>query len=134
MSEENVESTRRGIDAWNRRDLDALLERADPDIEYVNSPWAVEPGTRRGLDGYAAVMRAQWEVVGDAQLIIESMRDSGDDVFVMLEMSRTFGGGEARVEARTGMRVTYRGGRVVRQEVIPVDDFPQAFEAVGLRE
>jgi ketosteroid isomerase-like protein len=134
MSRKNAENVRRAMDAWNRRDLDAMLRMAAPDVEYVNSPSAVEPGTRSGRDEYAAVLRAQWDVVGDARLEIESLQTTGDDAFVMLKMSRTLAGSEARVEARTGMRITYRNGQVVRQEVIPPDNFPHALEAVGLRE
>ena len=44
MSEENVEIVRRLVDAWNRKDLEALLAFAEPDAEYVNAPSAVEPG------------------------------------------------------------------------------------------
>ena len=61
MSEENVEIVRRAIDAWNRRDIEDLLALGDPEGEYVNSPSAIEPGTRRGRDEIAAVMRAQWD-------------------------------------------------------------------------
>jgi hypothetical protein len=34
MSEENVDSFKRGLDAYNRRDLDALMETLDPDLEF----------------------------------------------------------------------------------------------------
>ena len=34
MSRENVDSFKRGLDAYNRRDLDALLETLDPDVEW----------------------------------------------------------------------------------------------------
>ena len=32
MSQENVENFRRGLEAYNRRDLDALIEELDPDV------------------------------------------------------------------------------------------------------
>ena len=34
MSEENVEIARRGVDAWNRRDLDAFVALMDPEIRW----------------------------------------------------------------------------------------------------
>ena len=71
MSEENVEIVRRMNDAWNSRDLEATLALADPDVEYVNSPTAVEPGTRRGHEGLTTVLQAQWEMLTDAWLEIE---------------------------------------------------------------
>ena len=33
MSEENVESFKRGTEAYNRRDLDELLKTLDPEVE-----------------------------------------------------------------------------------------------------
>lgn len=132
MSQETAERARGMIDAWNRRDRRSLVRTAAPEIEYVNSPLAVEPGTRRGRDQYAAVLDAQWEVVGDARLQIESLRMSGDDAFVMARMSRTLEGSATPVEARIGMGLTYRDGRLARQELIPAEDFPQALEAAGL--
>jgi hypothetical protein len=51
MSQENVEMFRLAVDAWNRQDIEGILAFADPEIEYVNAPGAVEPGTKRGRDG-----------------------------------------------------------------------------------
>ena len=63
MSTENVELARRIHGAWNDRDLETMRALADPEVEYVNSPTAVEPGTRHGHDG--AYDRAS-DAVGDA--------------------------------------------------------------------
>jgi ketosteroid isomerase-like protein len=56
---ENMKLVHRAVDAWNRRDIEDLLALSDPEIEYVNSPTAVEPGTRRGSDEATAVFRAR---------------------------------------------------------------------------
>ena len=40
MSQENVELVRRLIDAWNRRDLDAMLDLGGDVMAFVNSPTA----------------------------------------------------------------------------------------------
>jgi ketosteroid isomerase-like protein len=126
-----AEKAQRVMDAWNRRDLDALLGMAAPDIEYVNAPTAVEPGTRRGLDEYASVLRAQWADLGDARVDVESLQTLGDEVFAQLRLSRTLAGSDARVDLRAGMRLTYRGGQLARQEVILFEDFPEALRAAG---
>jgi ketosteroid isomerase-like protein len=39
MSEENVELNQRANDAFNRRDLDALLALSDPDVEFLLASW-----------------------------------------------------------------------------------------------
>ena len=113
------------LDAWNRRDLDALLAIASPDIEYVNSPSAVEPGTRRGRDEYASVLRAQWDFVGDARLEVQSLKASVDAALVTLKLSRTLQGSETRIETQIAMRVTYRDGELIRQELFPPEIAPE---------
>jgi ketosteroid isomerase-like protein len=104
------------IDAWNRRDLDAALRHASPDIEYVNSPLAVEPGTRHGRDEYARVIRAQWEILGDTRIETESIEVDGDNVVVMGTIGRSFGEA-AGLSAPLGMRCTLKDGLIVRHEI-----------------
>ena len=65
MSQENVEIVRRLYDAWNRRDEEELVALGDPEVEWVNSPTAVEPGTRRGTNELLAVWQMQWEILRD---------------------------------------------------------------------
>jgi ketosteroid isomerase-like protein len=36
MSQENVETLRRGYEAFNRRDIDGALEGLDPEVEWPN--------------------------------------------------------------------------------------------------
>ena len=50
MSQENVELTRRGFQAFNDRDLDVLLTLLDDDVEVVPILAAMEGGYR-GHDG-----------------------------------------------------------------------------------
>ena len=59
MSQENLEIVRLFFDAWNRRDEEALLALVAPEVEYVNSPTAIEPGTRHGTSEALAVVRTQ---------------------------------------------------------------------------
>ena len=54
---ENVGIVRRLYHAWNARDVDAMLSVLDPAVEWVNPDYAVEPGTRRGHDGFLTVLR-----------------------------------------------------------------------------
>jgi hypothetical protein len=35
MSQENVESFKRGVEAYNRRDAQALIEELDPTVEWI---------------------------------------------------------------------------------------------------
>jgi ketosteroid isomerase-like protein len=136
MSEENVEIVRRAIDAWNRRDIEDLLALGDPEGEYVNSPSAIEPGTRRGRDEIAAVMRAQWELLTDGRWEIDRIYDRGEEVIALGRISRRMPGSDARLEGRSLVSYKIRSGKIVRIEVLAFgrDEVHAALEAAGLRE
>src|SRR5687768_9806670 len=90
---------RRFFDAWNQQDLDACLAAADPDVEYVNAPTAVEPGTRHGHEAFSLVLRTQWEGLGStARVEIERTHVEGDRVVVIGRLSREMPGSPSRIE------------------------------------
>jgi ketosteroid isomerase-like protein len=136
MSEENVEIVRRAIDAWNRRDIDALIALSDPEGEYVNHPTAVEPGTRRGRDEIAAVMRAQWELLTDGRWETDQIYDRGEEVIALGRISRRMPGSDARLEGQSLISYKIRSGKMVRIEVLAFgrDEVHPALEAAGLTE
>jgi ketosteroid isomerase-like protein len=45
MSQENVDVTRRSLEAWNRGDLDAWLETGHPEIEWISGIASEVEGT-----------------------------------------------------------------------------------------
>jgi ketosteroid isomerase-like protein len=136
MSQEKVEIIRRATDAWNRRDIEDLLAITDPEAEYVNSPTAIEPGTRRGRDEVIAVMRAQWEWVTDARAEIDRIYDRGEETILLGRVSRRMPGSDARLEDRVLVSYKIRGGKIVRTQVLGFgrDEVQTALEAAGLSE
>ena len=57
-SQENVELIYRGIDAYNRRDLDAFLALCDPEVEFYSRLIEVEGGgPLRGHDPWSSGSR-----------------------------------------------------------------------------
>jgi ketosteroid isomerase-like protein len=136
MSEENVEIVRRGLDAWNRRDMEDLLAYADPGIEFVNSPTAVEPGTRRGVAEVTAVWQAQWEVLLDARFDIDRFFDRGDEIVVLGRLSRRMPGSDARIDDRFLGSWKLRDGKVIRVEALGFGrtEVQTALKAAGLSE
>jgi ketosteroid isomerase-like protein len=136
MSQENVEIVRRVLDAWNRRDEQELLALADPEIEFVKSPTAVEPGTRHGLEEISAVFRAQWEILRDGRFELERIYDRDDEVLALGRLSRRMPEGDARIEDRFLGSWQIRDGKVVRNEVLGfgASEVQEALEAAGLRE
>jgi ketosteroid isomerase-like protein len=101
MSQENVEIVKRMYDAWNRRDEEEMLALSDSEVEYVNSPTAVEPGTRRGTNELIAVVRMQWEILRDGRAEIERIYDRGEEIVVLARFSRRMPEGDAWIEDRS---------------------------------
>src|SRR4051812_6001763 len=110
MSQENVEIVHRALAAWNDRDIEAMLALADPEIEYVNSPTAVEPGTRSGHKGFEHVIRAQWEILSEARWELDRLYERGDEIIGLGRISRRMPGSDARIEDRVLVAVRFGKG------------------------
>jgi ketosteroid isomerase-like protein len=136
VSGPNAEITRRCVDAWNPRDVEALLALSDPEIEFVNSSTAVEPGTRHGYDRITAVLRTQWEFLTDGRMEIDRIYDRGERVIVLCRASRRMPGSDARLEDQGLGSFTIRDGKVVRVEVLAFgsSEVQDALKAAGLSE
>jgi ketosteroid isomerase-like protein len=95
MSQQNVELVRHLYESGLiDRDPEELLELATPDVEYVNPPYAVEPGVCRGLGPVAQAMRRFAEVWEESRHELQELYDRGD--IVVAAVSCTFAAGEAR--------------------------------------
>lgn len=136
MSKENVELARRMLDAWNRRDVETLRALTAADIEYLNSPTAVEPGTRHGRDQFAAVAEEQWEILLDARWEEDEIYDRGDEVIVLGRLSRRMPESETRIEDRVLFSFTFNDGRATRLQVLAFGrtEVEQTLKAHGLSE
>ena len=122
------------VSAWNRRDLDAILELADPEVEYVNAPMSLEPGTRHGHDGLSIVFCKQWEGMGaNAEQRIDDFYPDGETLITAGRVSRTMPGSDATMENRVAIRWAFREGRVFRLEVLGAgSSFDEALKGSGL--
>ena len=135
MSQENVEIVRRALDAWNRRDLDTLIAAADPGIEYVNAPTAVEPGTRRGVAEVAGCGgrsgRPSTAVSRSTGSLTTATRSSP-----WVALSGGVGEADARCEDRFLGSWKVRNGKIIRFEALGFGrtEVQAALEAAGLRE
>ena len=136
MSQENVEIVRRMFDSSNRRDEEELVALSDPEVEFVKSPTAVEPGTRRGTNELLAVVRTQWEFLRDGRFEIERIYDRGEEIFVLARLSRLMPEGDTRIDDRFFSSWMIRDGRVVRTEILGFGsvEVEKALEAAGLSE
>jgi ketosteroid isomerase-like protein len=124
MSAENVEIVRRIYSAWER----GLSARdfIDRDMEYVNPPYAVEPGVRRGRRTLAAIRDAYDEV----KIIPNEFADAGDDVVVVATITGTSKGAGVPISREHGYVWTIRDGKAIRFRWF--NSGAEAFEAAGL--
>jgi hypothetical protein len=131
MSQENVEQLRRGIDDFNRRDLDAYLARMDDEVEYVPRVGSME-GSYHGRDG----IRRFWEnllgVWPDLSVQIRQVRDFGDVTLATLDSRGQGAGSEVPWDWTVYQIVRWR-----QQKAVWLGHFgtrEEALEAVGLSE
>jgi ketosteroid isomerase-like protein len=136
MSHENAELVDRALAAWNSRDIEAMLALTDPEVEYVNSPTAVEPGTRSGHESLEDVLRTQWEILSEGRWELDRLYERGDEIVGLGRISRRMPGSDARIEDRVLVAVRFENGRITRMEVLGFGqaEVQAALEAVGLSE
>ena len=128
MSEENLELVR---EIYRRLDEDGRFpdELLDPEVEYVNPPDAVEPGTRRGREEFYAAIDRVTEVY-EVEVRPEEFIDAGDDVVVLLTfVIRGRGSGVERPQSQ-GHVWTLRDGKATRFRWF--NDRSQALRAAGV--
>src|SRR5262245_30837256 len=115
MSQENVETVRRALEAWNTDDLDAFLAELDPELEWHPSiEPALEGGetTFRGLDGARKAWDdyhgGTWErLTGE----IQEIRDLGETVVVLGHLNVTGRTTGIEFHEEVGLLMTFRGGK-----------------------
>jgi ketosteroid isomerase-like protein len=135
MSQENVEVVLQGIEAFNRRDVDAFVATASPDIEWEDSVFWTEPArTYRGetelREWFNQVVVEPWESV---HFEVEEITEAGDDrvFFGGLLTARGKGSGvETQVHGWTVVWIT--NGKTTRRQIFL--DRDDALEAAGLAE
>jgi ketosteroid isomerase-like protein len=130
MSRENVEIVRRLYeDGLIDRDPAELLELATQDVEYVNPPYAIEPGTRRGVEAVGKAMRAFAEVWEESWHELRALHDCGDVVVAAVTWHTRSRGSEQELVQDEAQSWTIRDGHIARFEWGL--DLEQALKAAG---
>jgi ketosteroid isomerase-like protein len=133
MSEENLEATRQLVQAFNRRDLAAMTERFDPEIEWApGGPAAVERAIYRGRDEVADGFAATWETWEVFHLEEHEARDLGDSVLWLGRAQLRGGASRMELDQEFAVRLLMEAGKIVRLEGFVT--WHEALEAAGLRE
>jgi ketosteroid isomerase-like protein len=134
MSQENVALVRQVVQSFNRRDLTAMSQRFDPEIEWQpGGPAAVERAVFRGRDEVASGFAAAWETWEVFTLRESEVRDLGDSL-VWLGRALLRGADASHVEFDQEFAIHFlvRGEKVVR--IRGFREWQVALEAAGLSE
>ena len=132
MSQENVDTARGLFPAFNRRDIPALLEALDPEVEWVPIMAVLEGRVYCGHDGvkqWVEGLDEYWELF---EVEPEEFRDLGDRVLALgrwRARGRVSGVGLEN-EAGTWL-LHFKAGKVVRLQTYT--DRAEGLEAAGLQ-
>ena len=123
MASENVELIRRGYEAWNRGELEAILERLDPQVEWHGHPRLPEPGPifgREQVRSWFEALREPWESVS---IVPIAFAESDDMVIALVQISGRGKGSGVTVESGIDAQLwTLREGSVVRMRWLQGDE------------
>ncbi|TMK99256.1 MAG: nuclear transport factor 2 family protein [Actinobacteria bacterium] len=134
MSEQNVERYVRGVEAWNRGELDEWLERTgeEPGWELVTG--GAFPGLApvyRGREGAVELwdaLRGAWDERG-LHIVIERIEDLGETVLALLTMQASGQSSGVPVAIKWAHVITFENGE---QQIRSYASWDQALTAVGL--
>jgi ketosteroid isomerase-like protein len=107
MSQENVESFKHGVEAWNRDDFDAWIELFDPETEGF--------ALMEVFRGHAGARQAWDSFKGDVRLTVrlDDVRDLGESVLALGELEGVGHATGLNVGGEVAQLVTYRDGKVI---------------------
>ena len=131
---ENVALAREAYDAFNRHDVDAVLERLDPGIEWrMHEQFTRVPRVYSGHDGVREVFDAFHENFDDFRTDPEEFIEVEDRLVVPVRMHGRQKGSGAPAEFRLVQVWTTRAGRATVLDVYSTKD--EAFASLeGVKE
>jgi uncharacterized protein len=135
MSQENVEVVKRGLEAYNRRDVEALLEELDPEVEWhpaLEVLMGGEATVYRGHEGVRELLRDAGETLSEIHVEFSNIQDLGDQVVAIGSIRARGKSSGAETESPLGYVAELRNGKAIR--IRTYLDPKEALEAAGLRE
>ena len=133
MSQENVETVRRGIDAYNRGDLDGVLENWAPDAVV---DWSRSRGFDAGVFRGHAEIRAHWQrllaAFDKVRIELVDPIEVEGDLLIVENLGYLRGRDGIEVQTRSAWLITIRDGELTSFTLYQTRQ--DALEAAGLRE
>jgi uncharacterized protein len=87
MRPEDIEALQHGYRAWNRGELDAVIDLVDPDLEWSPGADSPEGGVFTGRDGFVSFVRSWAESFEDFRLEPEEISAEGEHAIVTVRQS-----------------------------------------------
>jgi ketosteroid isomerase-like protein len=131
MSQENLKLARRAFDAFNRRDLDAMLALSHEDV-LVESRLVVMEGGYHGREGVRRWWVHTFDVLPDYKIEVEEVRDLGEFTLARIHAHAHGAGSAAPLDETIWHAAQWRDGRYVWWRNVMTED--EALDAIGLRE
>ncbi len=133
MSQRYVEVVRRWTEAYNRRELERLIELSDPDIEFRSLFAGIESGGAfRGRAGVYEYFKAIEDAYESFQVLPDEFLDAGAAVLTLGHAVWTGRGSGASDRTRIFVASWLRSAKVMRVETFT--SRAEALEAAGLSE
>lgn len=130
MSRADVEIAKQVIDAFNRRDVDAIFECVNEDVEWFPA-MTLGGGPLRGREGIESYVREVSDTWKEYLVVEQDFRDlGGDQVLVLSRVEGRGAGSGGVVDAAMGQIFDFRDGKIAR--VRTYLDHIEALKAAGL--
>jgi ketosteroid isomerase-like protein len=128
MSQDNLDLTRRAVEAFAARDLDALLTVLDEEVDA----FPILAGMEGGYHGHDGIRRWWASLLGtfpDFRAEIVELRDLGDWTIAALRTRGHGAGSDTPIDTTVWQVIQFRGGKGIRWCAYTSER--EALEAVG---
>jgi ketosteroid isomerase-like protein len=136
MSQENVKAAQRAFDAFNRGDIEAVLQELDPEVEWHPEFQTMMLGGEarefRGHEGVRAALREWYEVLTEIHVDIAEIRDLGERIVAIGHVRGRGKESGAEVKSPAGYVVDLKDGKAIG--IWEYLDPKEALAAAGLSE
>jgi ketosteroid isomerase-like protein len=130
MSQERVEIVRKGIEAWNRHDIELGLSYLAEDVEWKPaSPAAVERSVYRGHEQVASGFTGIWETWDVFEFEEHEVRDLGDSVLWLGTVHMRGSASQMALDQEFANHIVFSGDKVARVEGFR--SWQEAIDAAG---
>lgn len=135
MSQENVEAFKRGVEAYNRRDAEALLAVLDPEVKWYSAVHVKLGGPAtawRGHEGVRELLRDLEETFSEIHVEFPEIQDLGDRIVATGRIRTRGKESDAETESPLGYVAQFKNGKGI--QIRTYLEPKEALEAAGLLE